>query len=73
VIGAGSRDTAFNPVLAQAEYRTAFWARRPELTELLRRTRENPEHLPWGPAAPLPDLHLRAGPRVSLTVPKSFR
>ncbi|HVB27791.1 MAG TPA: NAD(P)H-dependent glycerol-3-phosphate dehydrogenase [Mycobacteriales bacterium] len=46
VLGAGSWGTAFSAVLADAGSEVTLWARRPELAEVIQRTRENPDYLP---------------------------
>jgi len=46
VLGTGSWGTAFGKVLADAGTDVVLWARRPELAETVRTTRENPDYLP---------------------------
>lgn len=46
VFSAGSWGTAFSLVLADAGNEVALWARRAELSQVINRTRENPDYLP---------------------------
>ncbi len=46
VLGAGSWGTAFAKVLADAGTEVLMWARRPEVAEVIRDRRANPEYLP---------------------------
>ena len=46
VLGTGSWGTAFGKVLADAGTDVVLWARRPELAQAVRDTRENPDYLP---------------------------
>jgi len=46
VFGTGSWGTAFAKVLADAGTDVVLWARRPEVAETVRTTRENPDYLP---------------------------
>ncbi|HSK56951.1 MAG TPA: NAD(P)H-dependent glycerol-3-phosphate dehydrogenase [Jiangellales bacterium] len=56
VFGTGSWGTAFAQVLVDAGTEVVMWGRRPELTEAITQTHENPDYLP---GSPLPDA-LRA-------------
>jgi glycerol-3-phosphate dehydrogenase (NAD(P)+) len=56
VFGTGSWGTAFAQVLVDAGTEVVMWGRRPELTEAITQTHENPDYLP---GSPLPEA-LRA-------------
>lgn len=64
VFGAGNWGTTFAKVLADAGTDVTLWARRPELAQAIRTTRENPDYLP-GIALPA-GLHATHDPHEAL-------